>query len=190
MLPAILTEFTIGAVIGLGAQMLFEAVQVAGQTMGLQMGLSLATVFDPNSTADSPVMPVFVQMLATLMFLAVNAHVFLLRAVTNSYEWLPPGTELKWATLGDWGSRAMAGALSGAVQLAAPVVLATICVDLVLGFIGKASPQVPVLLVGISLKAVIALVVLFAVLRYWPDLIASHFEAALSASERVLHMMR
>jgi flagellar biosynthetic protein FliR len=63
-------------------------------------------------------------------------------------------------------------------------------VDLVLGFIGKASPQVPVLLVGISLKAVIALVVLFAVLRYWPDLIASHFEAALSASERVLHMMR
>lgn len=190
LLSAVASELLIGAVIGLGAQMVFEAVQLAGQTMGLQMGLSLATVFDPSSNADSPVMSTFVQMLAVLIFLALNAHVALLRAVAGSYQWLPPGTELRWAMVSEWGSRALAGALIAAVQLAGPVVLATICVDIVLGFIGKASPQIPVLLVGISIKAVVALVILFVALRFWPDLIGRQLEAAIGAAERLLHAMR
>src|SRR5689334_18605475 len=73
LMASVATEFAIGAVIGLAAQLVFEAVQRAGQTMGLQMGLSLATVFDPTSNADSPVMSTFMQIVATLVFLAMNA---------------------------------------------------------------------------------------------------------------------
>jgi flagellar biosynthetic protein FliR len=152
--------------------------------------LSLATVFDPTSNADSPVMSTFVQMIAMLMFLALNAHVFLLKAVANSYAWLPPGTELRWAGIADWGMKAVGGALVASVQLAGPVVLATICVDVVLGFVGKASPQLPVLLVGISVKAVVALAVLFVALRFWPDVIAKHVEAVIGATEKLFHVMR
>jgi flagellar biosynthesis protein FliR len=115
--------------------------------------------------------------------------VFLLRAVSNSYAWLPPGAPLQWNAVADWGTKAVGGALTAAVQLAAPLVLATICVDIVLGLIGKASPQLPVLLVGISVKAVVALVVLGVSLRFWPDLISRHFDAALGSCERLLRVV-
>ena len=187
ILATTLSEFAVGAAIGLAAQLVFEGVQLAGQTMGLQMGLSLATVFDPTSNADSPVIATLVQMLATLMFLALNAHVFLLRAVANSYVWLPPGAELRWAAFAEWGSRAVGGVLNAGVQLAAPVVLATMCVDVVLGIAGKASPQLPVLLLGISVKAVVGLGVLLVSLRFWPDLISHQMENAMGAVERLLH---
>lgn len=163
-------EFLIGVGIGIAANLVFEAAQLSGQFVGIQMGYSLVTILDPQSEADSAVMQVFYQSIVMLLFLRMDVHYWLLRAVGNSFLDLPPGS----AHLG--GSFAAATAwIVGTifflgVQIAAPVLAATVAADLVLGLLGRASPQMPVMLLGPAVKSVLGIVVLSATLMYWPDL--------------------
>jgi flagellar biosynthetic protein FliR len=57
-----------------------------------------------------------------------------------------------------------------------------------LGFLGKASPQLPVMFVGMSIKSVVAFLVVVGTLRFWPGLLERYFGAALVTSERLLHL--
>jgi flagellar biosynthetic protein FliR len=150
------------------------------------MGLSLATVFDPQSNADSPVVSSFAQMLVLLIFVGLDAHLLLLRALVNSYVYLPPGAmfHLGGVTEGIW--RVSAAMWIGAVQIAAPVLLLTMSLDLILALVAKASPQLPVLFIGMSFKNVSSLLLLLAMVRTWPAWCARHFEVAVTSGERLL----
>ena len=77
-----------------------------------------------------------------------------------------------------------------AVQIAIPVLLATILIDVSLGFLGRASPQLPVLFVGISVKSVVAFLVVMGTLRFWPGMLEGYFGEALATSERLMHLAR
>jgi flagellar biosynthetic protein FliR len=81
-----------------------------------------------------------------------------------------------------------ASVLEIGVQIAAPVLAATLLADVVLGFLGKASPQMPLMLLGPSLKSLLGLVILAAALRYWPSLFARYFTDSIAFSERLLHL--
>ena len=74
------------------------------------------------------------------------------------------------------------------VQIAAPALIATLVIDLVLGFLGKASPQLPVLFLGLSVKSMVGLSVLALSLRYWPALFERYFTNAIHVSERLLQL--
>jgi flagellar biosynthetic protein FliR len=76
-----------------------------------------------------------------------------------------------------------------AVQIAAPALIATMLADIVLGLIGKASPQLPVLFMGLSVKALVGFLVLAGALRYWPALMERYFLRALQAMEHLLHLV-
>jgi flagellar biosynthetic protein FliR len=69
-----------------------------------------------------------------------------------------------------------------------PAILATIVIDVTLGFLGKASPHLPVMFVGMSVKSVAAFLVIVGALRFWPGLLERYFAAALVTSERLLHL--
>jgi flagellar biosynthetic protein FliR len=86
--------------------------------------------------------------------------------------------------------RAAGGMLIMAVQIAIPTLLATMVVDIALGLVGRASPQLPVLLVGISVKSVVAFLVIMGTLRFWPGLLEKYFGEALAMSERLMHLAR
>jgi flagellar biosynthetic protein FliR len=86
--------------------------------------------------------------------------------------------------------RAAGGMLVMAVQVAIPTLLATILIDISLGFLGRASPQLPVLLVGISVKSVVAFLVIMGTLRFWPGLLEGYFGEALATSEHLMHLAR
>ena len=85
----VLHEFLIGMALGLAANLLFEAVQLAGQVMSIQMGFSLVSILDPQTQAESTVLALFQQTVAMLVFLAFNVHLALLRVVADSFEYLP-----------------------------------------------------------------------------------------------------
>jgi flagellar biosynthetic protein FliR len=183
-------EVVIGLLLGLAVQLVVEGAQMAGQLLGVQAGYSLVTLLDPQTQADTPVMATFHQLLALLIFLELNVHHWLLRGLAASFAYLPPGAGLANLKSGAILLQAAGGIWLAGVQLAAPVLVATLLVDVTLGFLSKASPQMPVLFVGLSLKTLLSLTVFAGTLFLWPHTFERQFAAGIALGERVLHLAR
>ena len=182
------SEAFIGLMMGLAVQLVFEGVQVAGQLTGMQLGFSLASLIDPVTNIDTPVVSMLYHMFALLIFLQLNVHHWLLRMLVRSFVYVPVGTGV--ATL--LATRELfrfAGAmwLIG-VQIAAPIVLATILVDVTVGFVSKASPQLPAMVIGISLKNLMGYGIMAGAAILWPSLLEREFMRAMGWTEQLLRL--
>jgi flagellar biosynthetic protein FliR len=183
-----LGELVTGMALGLVANFMTEAAIMAGQILGMQMGYSLATLFDPQSQADTPVLGTLHNLAALLIFLSFNVHHWLLRAVANSFTYLPAGQTLSNFACVNALLHAAGGIFLAAAQIAAPALAATLVTDVVLGFLGKASPQLPVLFVGLAVKNLLGLTVLLAVVARWPGNFSARFAQSVAMGERLLHL--
>jgi len=183
-------EAVIGLLLGLTLQFLLDAAGLAGQILGIQTGFSLVTILDPQSQADTPVLSTLHQLAALLIFLRLNVHHWLLRGLAASFTYLPPGSGTLRLAIGGSLLRAAGAIWQVGVEIAAPVVAATLLCDVALGFFGKASPQMPVVFVGLSAKSLLGLTVLAGSLAFWPGLWEHQFTVALGISARLLHLAR
>ncbi len=157
---AILAEqAAVGAVMGFAARLAFAALQVAGDLMGLQMGLGFATFYDPQSAGQTPVAAQFMQLAGFLLFLALNGHLMVLAALAQSFQVLPVGSFLtpdRWKELAEAG----ASVFSLGTLLALPVVGPLLVVNLVLGVLSRAAPQLNLFAVGFPVTLLTGLVAL------------------------------
>lgn len=185
-----MAETGLGLLLGLAAQFVVEGAQLAGQLVGFQAGYSLVTLLDPQTQADTPVMSTFHELLALLIFLELGVDRWLLRGLAASFSYLPVGAALARLRTGAGLLEAAGGIWLLGMQLAAPVVVATMVVDVGLGFLAKASPQLPVLFVGLSIKTLLSLLVLAGALLMWPQIFGNRFSAAVGLGERLLHGVR
>jgi flagellar biosynthetic protein FliR len=87
----VFTEFLIGVGMGIATNIVFEAAALAGQVLGIQMGYSLVNILDPQTQVDTTVMPLFYQTMVMLLFLRMDVFYWLLKAIGNSFLYLPPG---------------------------------------------------------------------------------------------------
>lgn len=188
LIVLLLGEFTVGFLLGFTLQFFFEAGQLAGQVCGVQMGFSLASVINPDSQADSAVLSTFYELIVLLLFIQLRVPHWLLRGLARSFDYMPPGHfSLTWPATSSLLKFA-AGMFIAGLQIAAPVLVASLFADVALGFIGKASPQLPVLFVGISLKNLLGLALMCGAVAYWPRFFDARFDRALEASERILRL--
>jgi len=184
------TETVIGLMLGLTMQFIFDAAQFAGQVVGVQTGFSLITILDPQTQADTPVLGIFQQLVALLIFFQLNVHHWLLRGLAASFNYVPPGASLMRGTAVEGLLHAAGGIWLAGLEIAAPVIVATMVADVALGFLGKASPQLPVVLVGLSVKNLLGLAVLAGSLTVWPRTFERYFAQAIGQGERLLHLAR
>jgi flagellar biosynthetic protein FliR len=185
-----LGEVAVGLILGLVSNFLFESSLLAGQILGVQIGYSLANVFDPQTQADTPVLSEFHQMAALLIFLQLNVHHWLLRSLVRSFAYLPAGAASVTQAVAGGLLHAAGGIFLAGVQIAAPSLVATLVADMALGFLGKASPQLPVLFIGLAVKNLVGLTVLIAAIAYWPRMFNQQFEQAIRMAEHLLHLAR
>jgi len=152
LLLAIAVETAIGLLLGLVAQLVFGAVQMAGELAGMQMGLGMASLIDPQSHDRVVVLAQWQGAFALLLFLAVDGHHLLIEAVAESFRRVPPGaTGIAAAGFG------MAVSFAGqlfvlALKLAAPVLILVLLVNAGLGALGKLVPQLNVMVVGFPIN--------------------------------------
>jgi len=184
------TELLVGVAIGITTNLVFEAAQMAGQVLSVQMGYSLVTLLDPQTQADTTVMSVFMQTMALLIFLGLDVHHWILRAMARSFDYLPPGSARPNAAFTAQVLHVGGSVLGIGVQIAAPVLVATIVADVLLGLLGKASPQMPLLFLGPAVKALFGLVLMSSAIRYWPDLFGRLFANSFGLMEQALHLAR
>ncbi len=186
----VLIEFVIGVGMGIATNAVFEAVQLAGQVLGVQMGYSLVNILDPQTQVDTTVVALFYQSIVMLLFLRMDVHYWLIRAIGNSYLYFPVGSTHLTGVF----TRAIievAGQVFGVgIQIAAPVLSATLVADVVLGLLGKASPQLPLMLLGPSVKSLLAFLILAGSLKYWPSIFRRLFVDSLTNWEHILRLTR
>jgi flagellar biosynthesis protein FliR len=184
----VLSEAVVGLMMGLSVQFVLEGAQLAGQLAGAQLGFSLAAIIDPQTNIETPVLTIFYQMIAMLIFLQLNVHHWILRAVVKSFGYIPVGTGV--VTLGAVRElmRAAGAMWLIGVQIAAPILLATMVIDVTIGFLSKASPQLPAMFIGISAKSLAGYALLAASVGLWPLLLENKFLNALGWMERVLNL--
>lgn len=161
-------EVIIGLSIGFVTTLLFYGIQMAGQIIGIQIGFGIISVMDPLSNIQISLIGQLYYLVALLVFLALNGHHFLVRALVYSFEVIPLGAGVFNANLVDLLS-SLSGLIFGiALQIAAPVMITLILTDVGLGFIARVAPQMNVFIVGFPLKIMIGLLVITLVISYLP----------------------
>ncbi len=83
-------EIVTGVIIGFLIRLIFTGIQLAGELVAFQMGFSVASVIDPMSSSQVPVISQMIYMFAILIFLTTNAHHWVLRALVESFNLIPP----------------------------------------------------------------------------------------------------
>ncbi len=172
-------EAMTGMGLGLMANLLFEGALLAGQVLSVPTGYSLVNVIDPETQVDTPVLSEFHQMAALVIFLGLNLHHWILRALAASFRSLPVGSARTTLASSEGLLHAAGGMFLCGVQIAAPALAVTLIVDVVLGFLAKTSPTLPVLFFGLSIKNILALAVLAAMVGFWPASFSHTFENSL-----------
>ncbi|WP_211465995.1 flagellar biosynthetic protein FliR [Collimonas silvisoli] len=147
----LIQQVLIGSAMGFSMRLVFAAVQAAGDYVGLQMGLSFASFFDPNSGGNTMVLASLLNMLAMLIFLAVDGHLMVISTLVESFHVLPV-SDAPLAAEG-WYFLTLAGAnvFSAGLMLALPLVAALLTLNLAMGILNRASPQLSIFAVGFPL---------------------------------------
>ena len=163
-------QIVIGVAMGFAIRIVFTAVEMTGQIVGMQMGLGFATFFDPQNAAQTPVVGQFFGLIATLMFLVLNGHLLVIEVLAQSFQTLPvaapPYSVVGWRALVGWGSEVfLAGLL-----LAMPVMAALLITNLALGIMTRAAPQLNVFSVGFPITLAAGFAVLAVALSYFAPL--------------------
>jgi flagellar biosynthetic protein FliR len=155
----ICNQLVIGVFMGLALQIVTAAVVVAGQTISNSMGLSMASLIDPN-LGNVPVVAQFLLILSTLIFVSLGGHTMLLALILESFATLPVGSSLfgpqAYAQLVSWSSMIFLGALLTAL----PVMVTLLFISIGLGVVTRAAPSLNIFSVGLPATIVVGFVVL------------------------------
>ncbi len=157
----IIKEFLVGVVIGFIAYAVFTSIYIAGQIIDMQIGFGMVNVLDPLSNIQVPITANLYFMLAMIIFLVTNGHHMLIRALYQSFDILPLGSAVIKSDLVDNIVVVFKDMFSVGFKIAAPIVAAVIVTDVVLGIISKTIPQMNVFVLGMPLKILIGLIIIF-----------------------------
>ena len=179
-------QLLIGTIMGLTLRIMFAAVDVAGEIIGLQMGLSFASFFDPNSGAQTAVMASFLALINSLLFMAMNGHLLTLSVLAESFHLLPIGTTpypsagippmLLWS----------ASLFSMGLMLSLPLITALLITNLALGVLARIAPQLNIFAVGFPVTIVTGFVVLLLALPHYGSALSALYERGFTALGELL----
>ncbi|WP_243545993.1 flagellar biosynthetic protein FliR [Pseudodesulfovibrio tunisiensis] len=145
-------EVLLGLTLALAVNIFFAAIQTGGQIMGFQMGFAMVNVVDPVTGVSNAVTAHFLYMCTMLTFLVLNGHLFLLKAVGESFALVPPGGLLVTPELAKNMFAFSENIFILAIKIAAPIMASVFVVDLALAVISRAAPQMHVLVLGFPVK--------------------------------------
>lgn len=182
-------QVLIGIALGLTMRIVFAAVQTAGDFIGLQMGLSFASFFDPSMGPNTTVLSRLMTMIAMLFFLALNGHLLMLAGLVRTFEVLPIGMGSMnpdgWGVLLDWSRQVLVSGL----LLALPVIIALLIINLAMGILNRTAQQLSVFAVGFPISLLVGLMLLAVVLPQTGPFLTHLFQSGYDAMGRLAQAM-
>jgi type III secretion protein SpaR/YscT/HrcT len=190
----LLKELLVGFAIAFVATLVFRAVEMAGQAVDVLRGANLATALAPELGERVSVLADFWVQTLVVLFLAQGGHRVFLVAFAHSYAVLPVGS-IPEPALGLWPATEWILVLTGhllavALALAAPALSALFLADVVLGLMARVAPQIQVFFLGMPLKALLAVAVVFLAVEVLLAAFQGGLEQMLGDVRRFLELLR
>jgi flagellar biosynthetic protein FliR len=178
-------EMLVGAAMGFSMRLVFAAIEYAGELASSTMGFSFASFFDPTTQGRSAAISQFLSMVATMAFLAVNAHLVLLAALSESFISLPiSSTPLSLAApleLARLGGRIF----SAGLQISLPIIAALLITNVALGILTRAAPQLNIFGIGFPITLGVGMLTLSVALPYLNTPMQNLFNEGIEAGRRI-----
>lgn len=169
-------ELLLGATMGFALRVVLAAVEVAGSLAGISMGLSLNLFVDPVSGDQSLQLGSLLGMMAGLFFVALGGHRIMLLAFFEHMQAFPPGEAIYMVPTAAAIGHQLGDLSSTALQLAAPVVVVTLVLNIGLAFVTRAVPSVNLFGIGLGMLLLAG----FMALGTQSEAILAHMQRAVS----------
>ncbi len=183
-------ELTIGAIMGYINLLMFSALPLlAGQLIDTHIGFGVVSVVDPQHNIQIPLIGNFYNVLALVLFFAVNGHHSLIRLLVYSYEIMPPGkvgidSGISIIMLNMFIEYFVLG-----VKLAVPVIASALLAEVVFGILIRVMPQMNIFIIGLPFKILLGLTILFLMVPIYIDLFEGIFYDMFKAIKNVIQGM-
>lgn len=172
----VVVEVCFGATLAFFARLVFDATDLAGQMIGISMGMGMAGTMDPEFGTQVSLVGTLWNILAILIFLGIDGHHLFFRTLVESFTWVTPGSiTLSQATL--------KGIMQGLVQMfvlgiqiMAPAAVALFLSHVAMGIVAKTVPQVPIMLVAMPLNIGVGFLFVGLSMTYLLPLLIKNFD--------------
>lgn len=179
----VLKEVAVGLLIGVGTQLCTSIVLFAGRIMDMEIGLSMANVFDPTTQQQASITGMFIQYGVLMILYVSGLHRYLIKALMETYQLIPVcGAVINTDKLLNTFIEFLGDYIVIGFRICLPIFASITLMNIVLGLLAKLAPQMNMFSVGIQLKLIAGLTVLVLTMQLLPSV--SNF-----ISEQMQHMM-
>jgi len=177
---SIVLNVVAGAMIGFVATLIYETITAAGDMINMQMGLNAGMIFDPNTREQTTIMGKLTQYIGLMIFINIGGIYWLLNALKKSFDVFPVyGASIPLDKLINikYITHLSGNILFIGIQLAAPVLIATLAMDVILGIISKIAPQINVFQLSFLFKPAIGVAILIIILPLFINIINDYYNS-------------
>jgi flagellar biosynthetic protein FliR len=156
----ILQQVLIGLAMGVIFMVVFQAFVVAGHMIAMGMGLAFASMVDPGTGSQAPIVSQYFTIIATLLFLALNGHLLVIQMAVDSFEYLPVGSDFlnrdSLRLIFEFGSYMF----SAGVLISLPAITTLLLINIAFGVVTRAAPALNIFAVGFPITLLTGLIML------------------------------
>jgi flagellar biosynthetic protein FliR len=187
LIVATLLQVGAGLVLGFVTQLVFAAVQAAGELVDLFAGFTIAATYDPFTNANQAVFGRLYQLLAVAILFAIDGHLMLVRGFLDSFAATPSGAP-DFGSLSDLLIDSLGMFFLAALEIAAPILGALFLTEVALGLLSKAAPQMNVFTLGFPVKILLSLLLVGLTLPHLPSVVDNLIRAAVRSGTAAMGM--
>ena len=186
----LIKEVLVGVLVGLIGYIIISAIQVAGGFIDFQMGFAIANVMDPQTGAQSPLTGQYLYIIALLFLLSGDGHHLLIDGIVNSYTFIPIDAFIPFhdGDIAEFVIKTFNNMFLIAFQISIPIVGCLFLVDVALGIISRAVPQLNVFVVGLPLKILVSFIAILVFLSLYIILAKNLFSAMFSGMQGIMKL--
>lgn len=182
-----INETLVGLVMGVSLVFIFAAIQYAGQIIDFQMGFAIVNLIDPTQDVQIPIMGFFHFLIAILIFLAMDAHHWIIRALVDSFSIVPLMTAGFSGLVIGGIAKAFGDLFVVAMRIAAPTIAVLMLYNASLGIIAKTVPQINLLIVGFPVRIALGLIVVGLSMTFFQPYLSTAFDLMIENVYSIMH---
>ena len=187
MAVMVVSEFMLGFIAALILNFVFAALGLAGGQISMIMGFSMASVMDPTTGTNTPIIGQILTLIAVMILLAFNGHHLMLLFLSQSISHIELGAFYPDAQLWEYINQSVRHMFMMGLIIAFPFIALSILSDVIFGMLMKTMPQFNLLVVGFPIKIFLSIMVMISVLAAMMGLFKTDFLKALEYLKHLLY---